>query len=100
MKEEGKEARKKGGRECEGERRERSKKEGREGGYNEGEGGASDRRLRLHGVGVGEGGCEGGGNATSLMCFRFFRSQPKTVSSDESGDSKMEVSHLGSLGKI
>ncbi|XP_050729323.1 period circadian protein-like isoform X12 [Eriocheir sinensis] len=29
---------------------------------------------------------------------RFFRSQPKTVSSDESGDSKMEVSHLGSLG--
>ncbi|XP_042864690.1 period circadian protein-like isoform X3 [Penaeus japonicus] len=28
---------------------------------------------------------------------RFFRSHPKTVSSDESGDSKMEVSHLGSL---
>lgn len=45
-------------------------------------------------------GAEGGGNATSLVCCRFFRSQPKTVSSDESGDSKMEVSHLGSLGKI
>ncbi|XP_069167823.1 period circadian protein isoform X3 [Procambarus clarkii] len=28
---------------------------------------------------------------------RFFRSHPKTASSDESGDSKMEVSHSGSL---
>lgn len=32
--------------------------------------------------------------------FRFFRSQPKTVSSDESGDSKMEVSHVGSSGEL
>ncbi|XP_068223176.1 period circadian protein [Palaemon carinicauda] len=29
---------------------------------------------------------------------RFFRSQPKTASSDESGDSKMEVSHGNSTG--
>lgn len=35
-----------------------------------------------------------------VSCCRFFRSQPKTVSSDESGDSKMDVSHLGSRGKI
>nr|AWC08578.1 period isoform 1 [Homarus americanus] len=28
---------------------------------------------------------------------RFFRSHPKTASSDESGDSKIEVSHSGSL---
>ncbi|KAG0718260.1 Period circadian protein [Chionoecetes opilio] len=34
----------------------------------------------------------------SETIHRFFRSQPKTMSSDESGDSKMEVSHPGSDG--
>ncbi|KAK4299765.1 hypothetical protein Pmani_027984 [Petrolisthes manimaculis] len=34
----------------------------------------------------------------SETIHRFFRSHPKTISSDESGDSKMEVAHLSSLG--
>ncbi|KAK7068298.1 hypothetical protein SK128_008314 [Halocaridina rubra] len=32
-----------------------------------------------------------------LLIERFFRSHPKTVSSDESGDSKMEVAHMDSI---